>query len=335
MRRALVLTAMLAVASGCAGAEAGPVSSPIRPAADAVPVYQLTVTNPGTRSQGVRGTLYAADGTAIAAGGDPFSDAPMPQPADTPVGHFEWVRCANLWSVCGYQRMQPGETRSGIDNQVTIGGVTDFRIVRVPGANAPAYRGELLDSGKLVTPKGDRAETPLGPMVRHEGLFMGMQWHGWLPAAWLARERIYYEETIEALGSKSEHMSGNFYDEQGRPANPFDLLPVETPIGAFVSVAGSYPWDDAGMFHQRGMQTFVSPADNANPVTVTTFRVVIIPGNPAPSFRGELLDGWDPVNPKGERVATTLGPMVRIDGSYNGHHWNGWIPVTWLPPQAP
>lgn len=335
MRRSLILSAILALSAGCASAQPASEAVPL-PSVDApVPVYQLTVTNPGTRSQGVRGTLYDADGKPLAGGDEPFADGPAPGPVDTRVGHFEWVRCANLWSVCGYQRLQPGETKSGIDNQPAIAGPTEWRIVRVPGANAPAYRGELIYQGKVVDPAGGRVETPMGPMVRIEGAFLGLDWRGWIPAAWAMREHLYYEESIEALGSKSEHMSGTFFDEQGRPSNPFSDMIVETPIGPFVSVAGGYPWESAGMFHQRGLETWVSPADNANPITVTTFRVIQVDGGNGSAFRGELLDGLDPVNPAGERAATTLGPMVRINGPYNGHPWTGWIPLTWLPPKAP
>ncbi len=336
MRHALILTALLTLGAGCAAAEPAPVKSATLVSASPAPaLYQLTVTNPGTRSQGVRGVLLDANGKPLAEPDDLFGNSTEPPPVETPVGHFEWVRCAALWSVCGYQRIQPGEAKSAIDNQPSIGGMTEFRIVRGPGANLPVYRGEIYNAGKLVQPSGDSVETPIGKLVRFDGKLLGQQWQGWIPAAWLAREHVYYEETLWGAGSKSQHMEGTFFDEQGRPANQVSFEVVNTPIGPFVSVAGTYLWEDRGMFHQRGMQTFVPPAIGTEPIEITTFRVVEIGTAEGPAFRGELIEDDVPVNPAGDQANTALGTMVRINGAYNGHAWTGWIPASWLPPKEP
>ena len=60
--------------------------------ADGRLVYQLQVTQPGTRSQGWFGTLYDEAGAAVTA--EPGATVKMP------FGTFENLPCTYLWSQC-------------------------------------------------------------------------------------------------------------------------------------------------------------------------------------------------------------------------------------------
>lgn len=60
-------------------------------------IYEMRVTNAGTRSQGLRGVLFDSEGREVAEDG-------AGQTVDTPLGRFHYTPCQMLWSVCGYFR---------------------------------------------------------------------------------------------------------------------------------------------------------------------------------------------------------------------------------------
>ncbi len=171
MRRLLpsVLLPLLTSAA-CVSAQVPP------PAAEQV-FYEMVVTAPGSRSQGVRGQLFDAKG-------QPQSDVPTLEPVRTPIGAFDRIGCTHLWSVCGHLRRVEGFSPGGPTNDPTVDGPTLFRVSRVETTAGPRFRGELLDDGRAV-PLVDRIETPMGPFVTFEGKFMGQDWGGWIPADWL------------------------------------------------------------------------------------------------------------------------------------------------------
>ena len=136
------------------------------------------------------------------------------------------------------------------------------------------------------------------------------------------------------VGSKSQHRVGTLFDEKGNRIEHFDLLPLATPIGNFVTYRGEYPWEDRGLFHTCKLTIRNGANDSEHQITVDTFRVVEVQIPTGPGFRGELYNRNVPVSPTVSRIATPLGPMVRIDGPYLGHTWSGWIPACWLEPDG-
>ena len=65
-------------------------------------VYEIVVTEPGTRSQGWHGVLY-----------DPAGNPIVATPGETvtmPIGEFIDVPCSAPWDICGVIRMGPFRT---------------------------------------------------------------------------------------------------------------------------------------------------------------------------------------------------------------------------------
>lgn len=174
MRRLPFFALSLLAGSACVSAEPAPA-----PEAERV-FYELVVTAPGSRSQGVRGQLFDAAGR-------PQSDAPRLEPVQTPIGPFERIGCQYLWSVCGDLRRVEGFVVAGPGNDPMQDGPVLFRVTRIEGAGRARYRGDLFDGPRSV-PLAARIETPMGPFVRLEGEFAGQAWSGWIPAYWLPQE---------------------------------------------------------------------------------------------------------------------------------------------------
>ncbi len=324
MRRYFLLAGFLALTTGCANAGVS------QPSVSAIPFYEVKITAPGSRSQGVHGVLYDLDGVRLNADRLTLDDSVGPDSVQTPIGRFVWVRCTHLWSVCGYQRVEPGTHAMGLTNQPMASGMTELRITCEKTTTGWVYRGALFNNGNPVSPTATRIDSPIGLLIRFEGQFSGNFWSGWIPAAWLPAERVFYEEKLEALGSKSQHRVGTLFDDKGNRIEHFDLLPLTTPIGQFVTYRGEYPWQDFGLFHTCELTTRNNANDSEHMVTVDTFRVVEVQTKTGPVFRGELYSRNLPVSFTESRIATPLGPMVRIDDAYLGHAWNGWIPACWL-----
>lgn len=317
MRRLLLcLLPLLLISADRVSADSGPVREQT--------VYELIVTNPGSRSQGVKGVLTDASANQPA-GRLSF------EPVRTPIGTFERIGCRYLWSVCGDLRKADGFDPRGPANNPSVPGPTLFRVTRIDGPDGVRYRGDLFDKARPV-PLAARIETPMGPYVRLDGKFAGQDWTGWIPEYWLPpqTERVYYQVVIHGQGSKSESRHGTFYDERGYVIHPRGADPVETPIGRFQPVECGMPWEDCGLFNVA--ETFLAPqpGEAGQPVTVTAFRVLQTGSGKDARYRGELRDGDKVLDPSGDRVMTSLGLMVRIDRPHLGHDWSGWIPQAWL-----
>lgn len=171
MRRLpLVALLPLLTSAACVSAQVPP------PAAGQV-FYEMVVTAPGSRSQGVRGQLFDANG-------QPQPHVLTLEPVQTPIGAFDRIGCAHLWSVCGDLRRADGFFPGGPTNDPTVDGPTLFRVSRAGTPPGLRFRGELLSNGRAV-PLAERIETPMGPFVAFEGQFMGQDWSGWIPADWL------------------------------------------------------------------------------------------------------------------------------------------------------
>ena len=171
MRR-LLMSALLPLltSAACVSAQVSP------PAAGQV-FYEMVVTAPGSRSQGVRGQLFDDQGR-------PQSHVPTMEPVQTPIGPFDRIGCTHLWSVCGDLRKADGFAAVGPASDPMIDGPTLFRVTRIQTAEGARYRGDLLDCGQVV-PLAERIETPMGVFVEYAGKLSGQDWSGWIPADWL------------------------------------------------------------------------------------------------------------------------------------------------------
>lgn len=170
MRRLLLCALPLLLANAaCVSADPEPVREQT--------VYELIVTNPQSRSQGVKGVLMDVNGN------QPASRLSF-EPVRTPIGSFERIGCRYLWSVCGDLRKADGFDPRGPANDPSVLGPTLFRVTRIETADGARYRGELFDDARPV-PLAARIETPMGPYVRLDGKFAGQNWTGWIPEYWL------------------------------------------------------------------------------------------------------------------------------------------------------
>ncbi|MDP2064155.1 MAG: hypothetical protein Q8Q63_10875 [Phaeovulum sp.] len=142
-------------------------------------IYQLEVTQPGTRSQGWLGTLYDDAGRAIATAPGTI--------VETRVGAFENLPCTHLWSQCGFLRvgMLPVTAMSGFaaltENQAWV-----YRLyIHGEGSRSEGLTGVLLQEGlRIFADVGRRVETPLGVFlaVDNGGKLWGNA--GWFPETW-------------------------------------------------------------------------------------------------------------------------------------------------------
>lgn len=177
-------SSMLFVLPGLAFSAAASADLPLPPPSSAQSFYELHVTLPGTRSQGVRGILMDA-------AGKPVDFGRTIDPIETPIGRFEAVGCTYLWSVCGFLRYDGySPDHHGITNAPARTGPTLYRVLRPASAAAPAWRGELLDAAGQPPAKAERRiETPMGVFVRFDGCFNAQRWSGWIPLLWLPEDK--------------------------------------------------------------------------------------------------------------------------------------------------
>lgn len=142
-------------------------------------VYEIVVTNPGTRSQGWNGTLFGADGKAL---------APAPGTrVETPVGAFIAVKCQELWVPCGMihdKTLDWMNTTPG--NAILDGEQWSYRLfVSAEGTKSEGWTGKVLHAGAPVEPGIAPLDTPMGPYVRVESSHP-WGWHGWIHQSWSA-----------------------------------------------------------------------------------------------------------------------------------------------------
>lgn len=115
--------------------------------------YQITVTAPGTRSQGWRGTLYQADGAPIAL-------APGAR-VNTPAGRFVGVACQHPWSACGAIEESMVRWMEDHQHNIPMRERWTYRIY-ARGFYGDRLEGELTRDGARVEPARQVA-TPMGP----------------------------------------------------------------------------------------------------------------------------------------------------------------------------
>ena len=139
--------------------------------------YEITVTAPGTRSQGWHGTLYDPDGHAVVVEPDDVRQ--------TNAGDFVGVVCAQAWTPCGFihsdmlRWMQTNPGNVIMDRKPWV-----YRLyVGAECTRSEGWRGELLHGGRVVRPKTKRIATPFGPFAWKVSVHLWGQ-TGWFHKVW-------------------------------------------------------------------------------------------------------------------------------------------------------
>ncbi len=142
--------------------------------------YEMAVTNAGSRSQGLEGTLYDAAGNAVTV-------APG-ETVETDIGTFIMNACAVPWDSCGMYRKNDKEDEA-VDIFLTMDSVPwEFRLyVIAEGSRSEGWRGELWHGDQQVMPEGTKPlATALGHFLPRGDAQMLWDWSGWIPASWAA-----------------------------------------------------------------------------------------------------------------------------------------------------
>ena len=143
-------------------------------------VYEMIVTNVGTRSQGWHGVLYGPDGRTLAA--DPGATI------ETGVGVFEAHACDLPWTACGFIRA--GDAPSAPRNVVLEDPVGyGYRLyVHAEGSRSEGWRGELRHGEAMVPDSagGAPVETQMGRFVMLGEGAHRWSFSGWIPEDWIA-----------------------------------------------------------------------------------------------------------------------------------------------------
>lgn len=134
-------------------------------------VYEVDVSAAGTKSQGLRGTLYDDQGRRV-------DEGPTVQ---TAVGSFRWIPCRMLWESCGRWREGAAPPMSSYPRQNRS--ILRYRIT------VEARRGGTFWSGQLVglNPGNARTrpvETAMGVFRWTSGRVGAAEWRGWVPQGW-------------------------------------------------------------------------------------------------------------------------------------------------------
>ena len=150
------------------------------PAGDGRLVYQIEVTNPGTKSQGWRGTLYDQSGTPM--------EIAASATVETGAGTFVSVACTPLpWYPCGMIHAHMVAWMKQHNGNVPMDGEDwAYRLyVTAEGTRSEGWRGELLHGGGTVPAQADGKpmQTPLGPFLWLESPTLWGD-HGWFHVAW-------------------------------------------------------------------------------------------------------------------------------------------------------
>lgn len=164
--------------------------------------YQITVTAPGTRSQGWKGTLFDRAGQAI--------EVEPGKSVKTNVGEFVSIACKLLWVPCGMIQTDVVDWMKTHEGNVIIDArPCEYRLyVSAEGSKSEGWRGELVLGDVVVTSQFERVLAPMGIFVWSENPEM-WGFHGWFHEAWVMAQRPAqkgladdYERMLERLQAK-------------------------------------------------------------------------------------------------------------------------------------
>lgn len=143
------------------------------------PFYSVSVTAPGTRSQGWNGKLIdRMQGELPLEAGKRVS---------TNAGVFVGVPCTLPWVPCGYiheEHLRWMNANGG--NFILDSGSWAYRLhVTAPCSRSEGWRGELLHNGRPIVTRRKSIKTPMGPFVRKSSPYPWGQ-NGWFHVSWPA-----------------------------------------------------------------------------------------------------------------------------------------------------
>lgn len=134
-------------------------------------VYEMEVSAPGTKSQGLRGTLYDERGR-------PVGEGPV---VETRIGSFGWIPCRMLWETCGRWREGTDRPRSSYSREHRE--VLRYRVLRQTRRGQTLWTGELVGLGAAAA-RGRSVETSMGVFRWTTGRVGSARWQGWVPENW-------------------------------------------------------------------------------------------------------------------------------------------------------
>ena len=141
--------------------------------------HSMTVTAPGTRSQGWSGKLHDAT----------LQELPLEsgKHVSTNAGVFVGVPCALPWVPCGYiHEEQLRWMNSNGSNFIMGNGAWEYRLyVTSPCTRSEGWRGELFHNGRAVKTRRKLVKTPMGTFVRKSSAQPWGQ-NGWFHVSWPA-----------------------------------------------------------------------------------------------------------------------------------------------------
>ena len=158
-RKLTMMFALAAIAASTAAAQPGRT------------VYEIGVFGAGSKSQGLRATLYDERGR-------PIGQGPV---VDTPIGSFRWIPCRLLWESCG--RWRVGEAPAGSSYPRENQAVQHYRVSLAERGGRSYWTGELPGLDSAAAP-GSRVATPMGTFRWTSGQLGSARWQGWVPQGW-------------------------------------------------------------------------------------------------------------------------------------------------------
>ena len=146
------------------------------------------------------------------------------------------------------------------------------------------------------------------------------------------QERLFYEITVTAPGTRSQGWHGTLFGKDGKPvlAEPGKI--VTTNVGKFVAVAETTLETPYGMLHEDMVRWMT--AENGNVIMDSEpwayLLFVAQEGSKSEAWRGELryMRGIIAGPSDHDPVATPMGPYTWVK---NEQLWglHGWIHVSW------
>lgn len=145
-------------------------------------------------------------------------------------------------------------------------------------------------------------------------------------------ERLVYEITVTAPGTRSQGWHGTLYDKSGKPVQVEPGKTMTTNVGEFVSVAETTSETPYGMIHTDMVRWMT--AENGNVIMDREpweYRLYVAhEGSKSEGWRGELRHSRGIIaGPSGDEPAKTpMGPYAWVQSE---HLWglHGWIHVSW------
>ncbi len=129
-------------------------------------------------------------------------------------------------------------------------------------------------------------------------------------------ERLAYEITVIAPGTKSQNWYGALFDKNGKPIQVPSGQTVKLNVGEFVSVAQSHPGKPYGMIHADMLRWMKTASGNVIMDSEPwAYRLYVArEGSKSEGWRGELLHGRGVIGAPGDG-APAATPMGRTNGS--------------------